>query len=287
MNVLSQRGFTFFSLLFLSMSACATDQVYWGSNETYSNAHQQQHKNPIHIDIIYDEGIAFNKHQPHHQHRTHRAYLEAKKGNHYQLRVHNRSNKRIAIVIAVDGRNILTGKKSHLKSNERMYVLAPYQTATYKGWRTGKDKVNRFYFTSAGDSYSAAWGDHSAIGVIAAAVYNEKPTYRQAPYAYKKNYKGEKKAKTSPSMKADDAGTGFGREEYSASQQVHFRAKKKVAATYFYKYEWRSALCQRGVIACHAQQSENRFWSHNHADHHSGGNEYAPYPRYYYNKQAN
>ena len=285
MNYLSKRGFTFFSLLLLSMSACATDQAYWNNNETHSTAYQQQHKNPIHIEIIDDEGAAFNKHQSRHQHRTHRAYLEAKKGNHYQLRVRNRSNKRIAIVIAVDGRNILTGKKSHLRSNERMYVLSPYQTAIYKGWRTGKDKVNRFYFTSEGDSYSAAWGDHSAMGVIAAAVYNEKPTYRQAPYAYKKKHKNEKKAKGSPSMKADDAGTGFGQEEYSASKQVHFRAQKKVAATYFYKYEWRSSLCQRGIIRCYARQSDNRFWSHDHPDNHSGSNEYTPYPpRYYYNK---
>jgi hypothetical protein len=277
MNFLRKQGIAFFSFLLFSMSACATDQAYWGSNEAYSNTHQQQHKNPIQIDIIDDEGTAFNKHQPRHQYRTHRAYLEAKKGNHYQLRVRNRSNKRIAIVIAVDGRNILTGKKSHLKSNERMYVLAPYQTAVYKGWRTGKDKVNRFYFTASGDSYSAAWGDHSAMGVIAAAVYNEKPSYQ-------KKYKSEKRAKTAPSLKADDAGTGFGREEYSASRQVYFRAKKKVAATYFYKYEWRSSLCQRGVIACYAQQSGNRFWSQDKRNHYSGSNEYAPYPPRYYNK---
>jgi len=278
MRYLSKRGLTFFSFLLLSMSACATNQAYWGNDDTHPTSYQQPHKNPIQIDIIDDKGTAFNKHQSHHQYRTHRAYLEAKKGNHYQLRVRNRSNKRIAVVIAVDGRNILTGKKSHLKSNERMYVLAPYQTAIYKGWRTGKDKVNRFYFTSAGDSYSAAWGDRSAMGVIAAAVYNEKPTYREESYTYKK------KAKTNPSLKAEDAGTGFGREEYSASRQVYFRAQKKVVATYFYKYEWRSSLCQRGVINCYAQQSGNRFWSHNHSDHHSESNEYAPYPPRYYRK---
>ena len=284
MKFISKQGLVFLSFLLFSMLAGATDQAYWGNNEADLNAYQQQHKNPIQIDIIDDEGTAFNKYQSRHQYRTHRAYLEAKKGNYYQLRVRNRSNKRIAIVIAVDGRNILTGKKSNLKSNERMYVLAPYQTAIYKGWRTGKDKVNRFYFTSAGDSYSAAWGDRSAMGVIAAAVYNEKPTYRQVPYAYKKKYKGEKKSKTNPSLKADDAGTGFGREEYSASRRVHFRAQKRVAATYFYKYEWRSSLCQRGIINCYTQQSDNRFWSDNHRDNHSGSNEYAPYPPRYYNE---
>lgn len=256
------------------MSACANAPSDWNHYET-PPAYQQQHKNPIHIEIIDDRGRTFNKHQISHQHRTHRAYLEAKKGKQYRLRVRNRSNKRVAVVIAVDGRNILTGKKSYLSNNERMYVLAPYQTAVYKGWRTGKNKVNRFYFTTAGDSYSAAWGDYSAMGVIAAAVYNEKPVYRQPPYRYKK-YKGdqgERAAKSAPSLKTEDAGTGFGREEYSASRQVRFQPQQKVAAKYFYKYEWRSSLCKRGVIECY-KRPRNRFWS----------DDYAPYPPNYYKK---
>lgn len=281
MNPLSKRSLLFFSSLILSVSVCANDRPHRSHHDNPSpHVYQQkhkQHKNPVRIDIIDDEGLAFNKHKVRRQHRTrtHRAYLEAKKGRYYQLRVRNRSNKRVAVVIAVDGRNILTGKKSHLSSKERMYVLAPYQTAVYKGWRTGKNKINRFYFTTAGDSYSAAWGDYSAMGVIAAAVYNEKPIYRQppAPYTYKEQSKGERAAKSNPSLKTEDAGTGFGREEYSASRQVRFRTQKKVAAKYFYKYEWRSSLCKRGVIECY-KQPENRFWS----------DDYAPYPPRYYNK---
>lgn len=278
MSYLSKRSLVFFSFLILSVSACVAEPPYWNDDQSPSYS---QHKNPVLIDIIDDKGHVFNKHQVRHRKRIHRAYLEAKKGRHYQLRVQNRSNKRIAIVIAVDGRNILTGKKSYLRNNERMYVLNPYQTATYKGWRTGKDKVNRFYFTDAGDSYSAAWGDYSAMGVISAAVYNEKQVYRQPSHAYKKKYKGERAAKSAPSLKADDAGTGFGREEYSASRQVRFRAQRKVAAKYFYKYEWRSSLCQRGVINCYVK-SKNRFWSDNNSRH-STDSGYAPYPPNYNN----
>lgn len=286
MRYLNKRGVIFFSSCLLSMSACVADNGYWNNNNERSEQprhYNQQHKNPVQIEIINDEGDAFRKHQTRHEKRTHRAYLEAKKGRYYQLRVTNRSNKRVALVLAVDGRNILTGKKSYLSNKERMYVLAPYQTATYKGWRTGKNKVNRFYFTTAGDSYSAAWGDYSAMGVIAAAVYNEKPVYRQPPVFYQKQGKADRAAKSRASVAPESSGTGFGHEEYSASRQVEFRAKNKVAAKYFYKYEWRSSLCQRGVIRCY-KQPKDRFLSKGSSNNRLENQEYVPYPPHYYNR---
>ena len=58
------------------------------------------------------------------------------------------------VIEVVDGRNIITGKQSWLKSDERMYILEPYAQGEFKGWRTGADRINRFYFTSAADSYA-------------------------------------------------------------------------------------------------------------------------------------
>ena len=60
-----------------------------------------------------------------------------------------------------------------LRADERMYVLPPHESATYEGWRTERDTVNRFYFTEPGDSYAAAFGDRSAMGVIAVAAFRE------------------------------------------------------------------------------------------------------------------
>src|SRR5512139_1660411 len=105
---------------------------------------------------------------------THRAYVEALQGERYAVRVTNRTGERVGLVIAVDGRNILSGKKSHLRPDERMYILPPHESATYEEWRTERDTVNRFYFTDPGDSYAAAFGDTSAMGVVAVAVYREK-----------------------------------------------------------------------------------------------------------------
>ena len=77
--------------------------------------------------------------------------------------------------MAVDGRNIIDGKKSDLKQNERMYIIGPYETNIFEGWRTGMDRTNRFYFTEQSDSYAEkVFADASAIGTIALAVYRER-----------------------------------------------------------------------------------------------------------------
>jgi hypothetical protein len=259
--------------LLLTQTACATEQSKWtdyGYDPTPSEPYQNQ-SNPISIDIIDDQGHYFNKHQYRNEYRTHRAYLEAKKGKRYKLRVRNHTNKRIAVVIAVDGRNIISGKKSNLQNNERMYVLDAYQTAIYKGWRTGQNKINRFYFTKAGDSYAAAWGDHSAMGVIAAAVYKEQPQYQSEYYSNKMAPRARRR-----SAAADEAGTGYGREEHSSSVTVSFRPQSAVAGKYFYKYEWRETLCKHSIIQCGPSyyQPENRLWPYNR----QGNGAYAPPP---------
>ena len=102
-------------------------------------------------------------------------YVEAVKGSRYSIQVTNRSGGRIGVVIAVDGRNIISGKKSDLKRNEQMYIVGPYESNTFEGWRTGMDRTNRFYFTDASDSYAEkVFADASAMGTIALAVFREK-----------------------------------------------------------------------------------------------------------------
>ena len=278
------RSATLILTSLLLTHAIAADRSKWTSHNYNNNSYYQPNHDqysPISIDIIDEQGRRYSKHQQNNRHKTYRAYLEAKKGQRYKLRVSNRTNKRIAVVIAVDGRNIISGKKSNLRNNERMYVLGPYKSATYKGWRTGQNKINRFYFTSAGDSYAGAWGDHSAMGVIAAAVYEEKHQYPQ--YHSKRPHKSNSMApQAKRSSPAAEAGTGYGREEYSASVRVKFRPKSATAWKYFYKYEWRETLCTHGVIQCSPPayyQPENRFWPYDQL----GQEAYAPPPPRYYN----
>jgi len=255
-------------LITVSLGLVTTVAAYPYNPPTWKPVPPRYNNSPVRIDILDDRGRTF-RHIPttSKAYNVKRSYLQAKKGKRYRVRVRNTSNKRIGLVVAVDGRNILSGKKSWLRSSEKMYVLDPYETATYDGWRTEKNHVNRFFFTNAGNSYANAWGDKSAMGVIAVAVFNERPrpVYRykkSAPMANNRLRRG-----ASP-----EAGTGFGREEYSPTIRVSFRPQARPVSKHFYKYEWRRSLCKRGVIVCQERprkKPHNRFWSEDN---------YAPYP---------
>jgi len=218
-----------------------------------------------------------------------KVYAEATKGDLYRIEVRNRLSRRVGLVIAVDGRNIISGGKSWLKSNERMYILGPYASGDFSGWRTAQDRINRFYFTDVPDSYAAAFGDGSALGVIAVAVYPEvqrpdppMPLSLQTPAFSpgQKNGAGaagkadaapaaprqldeqmkDKAARSEQAM--ESAGTGYGRDEYSPSQIVSFEPEKRATETIYVKYEWRATLCRLGVLACAQTPCRplNRLW---------------------------
>jgi hypothetical protein len=249
---------------FSSLMVIATAKAVPMPPSTYS---------PVRVSIIDDRGRSFRQIATGNRaYRVKRAYVQAKRGKRYSLRLRNMSNRRVGVVIAVDGRNILTGKKSWLGKHEKMYILNPYETATYKGWRTAKNRINRFFFTSADNSYATAWNDKSAMGVIALAVYNEKP---RIMYRHNESdsfsSKKARPAPLAPSAQADETGTGFGREEYSPTIKVRFEPQNQALVKHFYKYEWRSTLCKRGIIQCndYPYEPRNRFWSKD---------SYAPYP---------
>jgi len=198
-----------------------------------------------------------------------KVYAEAVKGEEYKIVVSNLLPRRVGLVIAVDGRNIISGKKSWLKNSERMYILGPHETGEYRGWRTSSDRVNRFYFTDAADSYASAFGDKSAMGVIALAVFPERERHvSPAPPAdISRERSGgatpqAPQAKRAPTDSAlESAGTGFGGDDYSPSRLVAFEPESQAIETILIKYEWRSTLCRMGVTPCGIPEPpENRLW---------------------------
>jgi len=230
--------------------------------------------NGVEIDIVDEQGQAFNTYKSSHQ----RFYLEAVKGGRYGIRVHNPGSRRIGVVIAVDGRNILSGESSHLRRQERMYVIRPGQSSTFEGWRVSDRKVHRFFFTDSGASYAAQFDDASAMGVIAVAVYPEKPkiVYQRSRKSITRSVK--------PGYLSDAeeaAGTGFGEAQDSLVHTVEFEPETLAEKTYF-KYEWRASLCRKGVITCQQKPptgcEKNRFWPQDCAQDNEG---YAPYPPQY------
>src|SRR5882672_8111619 len=130
---------------------------------------------PVSIEIVGADGSVFREFPVNTRDGALRSYLQAEKGARYQVRVRNTTGQRLGLVIAVDGRNIVNGKKSELARGEPMYVLDAWDTQSYAGWRASLEAINEFYFTDWSDSYAEAFGDRSARGVIAIAVYREVP----------------------------------------------------------------------------------------------------------------
>ncbi len=237
----------------------------------------------VDVEVVSDRGTVFQL-IPHKEYSTgstyvFKQYLEARKGENYNIQIRNHLSQRIGVVIAVDGRNIITGKKSFLGSSEMMYIVEPYGQARLEGWRTSDDKVNRFYFTSSADSYSVkTFSDTSAIGVIAVTVFREK---QRPPVLYEQE-RSLGKAQGSPAPSAprseakravrDEAGTGFGNEHYSPVVKVEFEPESIPVEKFLVKYEWKEELCRKGIIQCRPE-ARNRLWDRD---------EYAPYlPGYY------
>jgi hypothetical protein len=189
-----------------------------------------------------------------------KAYVEAVQGDHYSIVVRNLLNRRVGLVIAVDGRNIISGKPSWLRSDERMYILEPYGRGEFKGWRTSLDNINRFYFTDAADSYAAAFHDESAMGVIAVAVYPEVQR-REEPAELSPALPRAMQRDASSKSEAESAGTGFGRQEHSPARVVAFEPESVAAEKVLIKYEWRSTLRRQGIVRCQpTRPPRNRLW---------------------------
>ncbi|HYJ40855.1 MAG TPA: hypothetical protein VEW08_08700 [Steroidobacteraceae bacterium] len=215
----------------------------------------------VSVEIVGASGQVFREFPVNARDGALRSYLQAEKGARYQVRVRNTTGQRLGLVIAVDGRNIISGAKSDLARSEPMYVLAPYETQDYAGWRANLDAINEFYFTEWSDSYAEAFGDASARGVIAVAVYGEvapPPALRQ-PYSGNDRSAG---AASAPAAKEsarrdESAGTGYGDRRVDHAVQVEFVARSNPDSRHFIKYEWRETLCRKHMMDC---SEKNRFW---------------------------
>jgi hypothetical protein len=215
---------------------------------------------PVTIEIVDAGGTVFREFPVDARDGASRSYLQAEKGARYQVRVRNTSGERLGLVIAVDGRNIINGRKSDLARTEPMYVLDAWSTQDYAGWRANLESINEFYFTDWSDSYAEAFGDRSARGVIAVAVYSEVTPPRPASRVYDERERSADAAP--PSARSDkaaerSAGTGYGDRRIDRAMHVKFVARSNADSRHFIKYEWRESLCRKRVLEC---GGENRFW---------------------------
>jgi hypothetical protein len=244
------------------------------ASPAYSHRTHAVNVDAVNVEVVSDSSGRLRS-IPHKEYRQSgsrvvKEYLEARRGDNYSIVVRNRLPERVGVVIAVDGRNIISGGKSFLGSNERMYILDPYGSATLEGWRTDLQSVNRFYFTDVADSYAVrTFGDTSAMGVISVAVFRER---ERRVYRYGQEMKKERApapARESAGKSLDqEAGTGFGDKRYSPVEEVAFEPEAVPLEKVLLKYEWREVLCRKGILSCWSPAG-NRLWD---------DNAFAPYP---------
>jgi hypothetical protein len=209
-----------------------------------------------------------------------RHYFQAFKGRNYSLLVKNTTGRRVGVLIAVDGLNVVSGEQSKLDRHEQMYVLDPYESADIQGWRTSLDHVRRFVFVDEERSYAErtgqANGDMGWIRVVAfreveqrswwdrarrGHVSDERRIDGGAPMSDAAPAPRESEKSTLPRMEAappmsaqgyNDApqgapGTGWGDKRYDPVQQTSFQAESWAADQITLRYEYANGLRALGI----------------------------------------
>lgn len=216
-----------------------------------------------------------------------RHYFEAFKGQNYSLVVRNNSDRRVGVLIAVDGLNVVNGERTSLANNELMYILEAHEQADIRGWRTSLDEVRRFVFVDEQRSYAERTGQANGdMGWIRVLSFREvEPRWGQRYKGREYNYNeprsrsedsrgnldspapqaarpeaGERsrlqaEGESMPGRDDSNPGTGWGRRQNDRVERTQFRAAAQATDHMVMRYEYRSGLQAIGIYP-----QRSRLW---------------------------
>jgi hypothetical protein len=166
-----------------------------------------------------------------------RLYLPVPRiGAEYELRVNNRSARRITAVVAVDGLSVITSEPA--SDLHPGYLVDPADSIVIKGWRRDADTVAAFIFEERENSYAYQLGERDKIGTIELLAVEE---YNPDPLPVMRT---ETSAKAAGSL--GNSGTGWGRDINSSVTQVPFVRSHNTRTITIY-YDTEEALRRIGV----------------------------------------
>jgi hypothetical protein len=194
----------------------------------------------------------------------HRWYFEAFQGQNYSLVLRNTTGRRVGVLIAVDGLNVVSGKKSSLKSTEPMYVLGPWGSAEIAGWRTSLKDVRKFVFVDEEVSYASRTGQANGdMGWIRVLAFQEQRPWNDTPEL---RFDGQPRSQESPAPNAagpealdrraqsfhgapeSAPGTGWGQRDYDPVRRTDFLAARTATDHLVLRYEYASGLRALGIF---------------------------------------
>jgi hypothetical protein len=159
----------------------------------------------------------------HHRGQT---FVLGRYGERYDVRVENRTGRRIEAVVTVDGRDVISGAVGDYV-HARGYLIDAYDDVRIEGFRQSWDEVAAFRFTSPRGSYSSRMGTPENVGVIGVAIFPERDrpaVVRRAPQPLPSTADEPSSASgmaqsapPSPAQGAGRLGTGYGGEAHKKS----------------------------------------------------------------------
>jgi hypothetical protein len=189
-------------------------------------------------------------------------YVEARPNAEYSIRLHNRSARRVAVALAVDGLNSIDARSGSARRASK-WVLDPFQSITIDGWQTSDRDARRFFFTTEDNSYGA-WLDKTAnLGVIEAVVFRERRMPHENADSKVRREAAPRGAAGAPGARSEAAderegsakrpadelaATGIGRRVDHPVRRVHLDLEPRPTATVGVRYEYRDQLVALGVL---------------------------------------
>jgi len=222
-----------------------------------------------------------------------RHYFQAFQGRNYSVVLRNTTNQRIGVLVAVDGLNVIDGRRSQQRFDEPLYVLDPWETATIRGWRTSLDEIRRFVFVEEERSYAERTGQANGdLGWIRVTSFKDRDAqpmwgwgrnsagYRDGGSPYAGRERDEEKAHQAPSpapaapglqkegaqsfrgQNSNDGptaesnpGTGWGDRRNDHVDEIDFHAVRQSSDQIVLRYEYASGLRALGI-----NLQRNRLW---------------------------
>lgn len=164
----------------------------------------------VHVTIESADGLAL----PSAAHRG-ATFVAGERGDRYVIRVVNDGPDRLEVVVAVDGRDVITGRVGDFR-RDRGYVVEPFGEVVIDGFRRSLDEVASFRFGGVRDSYTARRGTPQHAGVIGVAVFRE----RERPHGWAAPARKAAPSTSAPGADAGGSGRARSKDEHASRQQL-------------------------------------------------------------------